>query len=210
MKNKKIYWILIGLVFFVLVLEKNFFLNEIGNFLIVKSALKPADAIVVLAGDEYERVKYAVTLYQKGMAKYIIMSGKITEGDSVSEAESMKDEAVQMGAPAKNIILETKSGHTYEHPLFIKPILIERNFKTVIIVSSPYHMRRVSILFDREFHTTPIKLIYSPVEHSWFHAERWWKNKTARRIVLSEYLKMTVNVLGSKIDGYLYKFFEIE
>ncbi len=175
MRNKRL--LFYCFVFLLLViLGGRYLLPAMASFLLVKDDLKLADVIVVLGGDDDRRVKQAVALYQQGFSKFLIMSG--TDRDhSMRMVNEMKSAALNAGVPADKILLEPQSQHTYQHPVFVKPIMLAHGFKSAIIVSSPYHMRRVAMLFDREFRGTGIKLIYYPSRDSYFTPDNWWKNK---------------------------------
>ena len=172
----------------------------------VQDELKQADVIVVLSGDS-ERVKEAVNLYERGFSRYMIMSGGSSRS-AVSMAERMKEQAVRLGVPDEAIILEPKAQHTYDHPVFVKPILRARGFQSAIVVSSPFHMRRSAMLFNRSFRNSGVELIYHPVRESWFKVEYWWKRTRSRRIVLREYMKMSVNVFGIRASEIVGEFIE--
>jgi len=209
MKKRKILYLVTFFVFlaFILVVEKNLYLRALGSFLVVRDELRNADVIVVLAGDN-ERVDQAVKLYKEGFSKFIIMTGG--RKDSLTTfAEEMKKYAVQAGVPAERILKEPKADHTYQHPLFVKPILVSHGFKSTIVVSSPYHMRRAKMLFDRVFYKTGIKLIYYPVTNSWFDKEDWWKNEEGWKVVLLEYSKMAVNFWGIRASDLFCALFNL-
>ncbi len=204
MNVKKRFYVIFLVLVMVLILAINWvsFLRMLGAFLVIKDDLRPADAIVVLGGDN-ERVVQAVDLYQEGFAHFIIISG----ADPFFIIEEMKKLAVKGGVPAERILLEPKARHTFQHPLFVKPILLDHGFTSVIVVSSPYHMRRAAMLFNGEFRGTGIKLLYYPAQHSWFDAKHWWQSAEGRRVVFSEYAKMSVNSLGCDFDEFLLSIF---
>ena len=172
--------------------------RALGHFLVVSNDLKKADVIVVLAGDS-ERVGQAVALYKQGLADYIIMSGGVSESPDTM-AESMKRQARGMGVPEDHIFLEPRSQHTYQHPFLVAPLLCEHRFKSAIIVSSPYHMRRVALLFNRAFKHSGVKLMYCPAAGSWFSPDTWWQSAGGRKVVYLEYMKMVVNVFGKSVN----------
>ncbi|MDH4230420.1 MAG: YdcF family protein [Nitrospirota bacterium] len=177
--------ILAALVFFV----HPFLLDKAGRILYQKDELKPADVIVILAGDEKERVEYGVYLYRDDWAKKdrIIMSG----GPLVwkySWASLMKEHAEYLGIPGKNILLEDKSRNTEENAKYTKEIFQKRGYKSLILVTSPYHSKRAFTIF-RKVMGNDIKIISAPVEKSWFTFEDWWKRRRDRSMVLNEYSK---------------------
>jgi uncharacterized SAM-binding protein YcdF (DUF218 family) len=196
---KRIVWLIIGLFIIALIL----FLAKgpIGSFLIVQDQLKKVDVIVVLGGDN-ERVEEAARLYKKGFLRHIIMSGGSFDAQ-VSMAEVMKEQAVRLDVPQENIIVEAEARHTFEHPVFVKPIMQARGFKSAIVVSSPYHMRRTAMLFDRTFKNSGIDLIYYPVQDTWFNVDRWWTSAPSRRVVVMEYTKLVINFFGNRFSKFV-------
>jgi len=196
---KRIVW-LTAVILFLFLARKPLFM-AVGSFLIVQDELKQVDVIIVLGGDD-ERVKEAVYLYKEGISKNMIMTGGSSDA-KVSKAEVMKRQAMRLGIPEERIILEPKSRHTYEHPIFVKPILRAQGFKSAIVLSSPYHMRRSAMLFDRAFKDSGIKLIYYPVQESWFKVDQWWTSAISRKTVCQEYMKLVVNAFGNRFSKFI-------
>ena len=167
----------------------SFILDWAGKLIYKKDDLKPADAIVVLSGEENERVEYAVYLFREDWAKKdrLIMSG----GPLVwrhSWASLMKEHAEYLGISGKNILLEDKSMTTEENARYTKEILRENGYKSLILVTSPYHSRRAAIIFQKVL-GKEIKVLSAPVEDSWFKFSDWWKRRRDRAAVFSEYSK---------------------
>jgi len=167
----------------------SFILDWAGKLIYKKDDLKPADAIVVLSGEENERVEYAVYLFREDWAKKdrLIMSG----GPLVwrhSWASLMKEHAEYLGIPGKNILLEDKSRTTEENARYTKEILRKNDYKSLILVTSPYHSRRAAIIFQKVL-GKEIKVLSAPVEDSWFKFSDWWKRRRDRAAVFSEYSK---------------------
>jgi uncharacterized SAM-binding protein YcdF (DUF218 family) len=107
--------ILIALVIVstLLFLGHGFILGKIGRYLYYEDKLKPADVIVILAGEETERVEYGVKLFKEGWARKdrIILAG----GPLVWKytfASLMREQAISLGVPKKDILLEDKSRTT--------------------------------------------------------------------------------------------------
>jgi uncharacterized SAM-binding protein YcdF (DUF218 family) len=168
---------------------RGFLLEKAGAYLYKKDEFKPADAIVVLAGEEKERVEYGAKLFKEGWARKdrIIMSG----GPAVwkySWASLMKAQAVCLGVSGNSIIVEDRSRSTEENAIFTKEILVKRGYKSIILVTSPYHSKRASVIFGRVL-GSGIKIISAPSEESWFKFDDWWKRVRDRDMVLSEYSK---------------------
>lgn len=166
-----------------------FLLAKAADFLIKQDALKPADVIVALGGEETERVEYAVALYKDGWAKKdrIIMTG----GPVVwkyTAAGLMKEYAEYLGVGSRSVLLAEKSRSTEADAKYVKEILVGHGYKSIILVTSPYHSKRASIIFAKVL-GSDVKIINAPVEKSWFKVHEWWKRDRDRDVALSEYSK---------------------
>jgi len=173
-----------------LYLGHGFILEKAGRYLYYKDELKPADVIVILAGEKTERVEYGAKLFKEGWARKdrIILSG----GPVVWKytwASLMKEQALHLGVPDKAILLEEKSSSTEENARYTKEILDKHGYKTCILVTSPYHSKRASKIFTKIM-GDKIKIISAPVDNSWFRFEQWWERKRDRAAVLREYSKL--------------------
>lgn len=125
-------------------------------FHVYDDTAQKADAIVVLgAQSKYKntinpclvaRVKKAVTLQKQGLSSHIVMSGGVDRFGEESEAVIMKKLATEEGILSDGIFLEEKSKNTYENLLFTREVLKKNNFRTIIIVSDPYHLPRAGLI----------------------------------------------------------------
>ncbi|MCZ8240177.1 MAG: YdcF family protein [Leptospiraceae bacterium] len=118
-----------------------------------------ADAIVVLGGmvnnltripnrteltGAVDRLTDAISLYKAGKAKKILFTGGsgILFFEGVSEASQAYRLLIAMGIPEQDIILEDKSRNTRENASFTLGILKEQGAKSIILVTSAFHMKR--------------------------------------------------------------------
>ncbi|AKN33684.1 hypothetical protein Ccar_23815 [Clostridium carboxidivorans P7] len=127
-----------------------------------------SDCIIVLGCKVYGstpspfliwRTDEGLRLFKEGYGKYIIVSGGKGQGESISEAEAMKRYLVSKGVDSSKIILEDKSASTMANLINSKSIMEKKNFKTAIIVSNKYHLKRASLMATQE----GIKASYSGV-----------------------------------------------
>ena len=152
------------------------FIWSIGSFLKKADLPKRADAIIVFAGGVgesgkagqgyEERVQYAVQLYRGGYAKKMIFSSGYMY--ALKEPLVMKALAIALGTPEEAIALEDEAKNTYENVKFTKRILDKEKWDEILLVSSPYHMRRVSLVFNKI--APNINVVYSPVTNSLFYS----------------------------------------
>ncbi len=135
----------------------------------ISQAPQQADVIVVFGGgvgeggspgkSTIERARYAAELYKNGYARHIVFSsGYIYK---YNDAENMKLIALSADVSEQDIILEQKANSTYENAKFTAEILDDHNWDTILLVSSPYNMRRASLVFRKL--DKDLKVIYTPV-----------------------------------------------
>jgi uncharacterized SAM-binding protein YcdF (DUF218 family)/glycosyltransferase involved in cell wall biosynthesis len=153
-----------------------------------------ADAIVVFAGGVgesgeagggyQERVKQAIDLYKGGYARYMVLSSGFVY--SFREAEVMRAIAVDNGVPAASIVLELKAASTYDNVRFVKDILDDHHWVRILLVSSPYHMRRAMMTWQ---HQAPwITVLPTPPLQSQFYEHARGASLGQIRGIVWEYL----------------------
>ena len=140
-----------------------------------------ADAIVVLGAAQYvgrpspvlrARVDHAVSLWKRGLAPTLILTGGTGVGDTTSEAAVARKYAMSRGVPDQAIVIEQHGRTTSESMQAVARIMDDREKNTVILVSDPFHMLRLSILarrFGLVPYTSPTRT--SPITSN--REERW-------------------------------------
>ncbi len=117
------------------------------------------DVIVVLGGDSYNTgvlqeasLKRLLTgfVLHKETGKPIILSGGSKVINSPPEAQGMKSMLLSLGVDKRSIITDVRSTTTRENARFTKELMLKRNYKSAIIVTSAYHMKRAIRSFERE------------------------------------------------------------
>jgi uncharacterized SAM-binding protein YcdF (DUF218 family) len=159
---------------------------------------RQADAIVVFAGGVgesgvagggyQERLKQALDLYRGGFAPRMIFSSGFVF--SFSEAQVMRDLALANGVPAAAIELETNAANTYENVRFTREILAAHGWRRVLLVSSPYHMRRAMLTWRKA--APDIEVVASPVPYSQFYYHARGASLDQIRGLLHEYAAIVV------------------
>lgn len=176
--------VLAGIVY----LGRSFVLDKAGRYIYEKDELRPADVIVILGGEEEERVEYGVKLFKEGWARKdrIIMTGGPVVGRHTA-AGLMKELAEELGVPGRLILLADKSRSTEQDAGYTGEILKKNGYKSLVLVTSPYHSKRASIIFKRAL--PGIRIISAPSDKSWLSFDEWWKRTRDRDMVLSEWSK---------------------
>ena len=177
--------------------------SVISTPLRITESPRPADVIVVFAGGAgesghpgqgyEERVAWAAELYRQGFADRLLFSSGYTY--AFREPDVMKAVAVSLGIPAEAVLVETASTNTWQNAVFTNRLLDAHGWDEALMVSSPYHMRRVRFVWNR---VAPEKRItYVPVPMSRFYqhgrdaqGHRTWRQANVAQLcaILHEYL----------------------
>jgi uncharacterized SAM-binding protein YcdF (DUF218 family)/glycosyltransferase involved in cell wall biosynthesis len=166
----------------------------IASPLLVTAPPEPADAIVVLgggvgesgvvaSGSYEERVRRAVDLYQDKLARTIVFSSAYSY--LFNEAEVMKALATNQGIPASDILVETRAGSTRDNVLRVRDIAEREGWRRVLLVSSPYHMRRAVLTWEKL--APNVAVISTPVVQSRFYAHGLGASASQIRGIAHEY-----------------------
>ena len=134
-------------------------------------ATSHADAAIVLGaaafGDDpspvlRERVNHAIQLYETGMVSSLIMTGGQGATGNASEARVAANFAIANGIPGAAILLDECSRDTVANLRHARQIGVEAGFTTYLVVSTPYHMRRVTLIaadLDLDVKSSPTRTI---------------------------------------------------
>lgn len=167
----------------------------IGFYLSPQNPLHKTDAIVVISGGETEaRVAEASLLYREHYAPVVIFSGAAKSG-TVSNALAMSRIAARQGVPVSAEVLEEKSATTAANADEVAEIVKQAGYKSIILVTSPYHQRRASIEFHRALSKSVTIINHSATDSIW-RKSSWWSNNKARSLTLSESWKVLFLSIG--------------
>ena len=198
---------LLGLLFAICVLYIGG-CRRAGSWLIKEKLPEHADALVILMGNFPERVLQAADIYDKGLANRIAIvyesMGPYRELESrgasiVRTTEQARDASVALGVPADSIVmLPGDARSTLDEAIAVRDYLkLNPSLDTLILVSSPAHMRRAYMIFRAALRNSPQKIFVgcSPSSYSDFNPGKWWRRKEDIQSVLSEYVKIISFVL---------------
>ena len=144
---------------------------------------RTADGIVVLTGGS-SRVSDAMELLADGYGKRLLISG-VHPTNAVSDiSRSLSDNQSLLGCC---VDLDRSAVNTRSNAAETRRWAHERGFKSLIVVTSNYHMPRAIVELS---HAMPdIVLIPFAVVGDKWRDEPWWTSGGTFRLVLSEYVK---------------------
>lgn len=161
----------------------------LGFYLSPQSKLAKSDVIIAISGgDTIARAVEAVRLYNEGWAPHIIFSGAALDPTSPSNAQIMAKAAEAQGVPSSAIEIEEASTSTQENAADVATMIKGRGYHQLILVTSPYHQRRASILFERAVGQGITILNHSSFDQAWRRSD-WWATSYSRALTLSELQK---------------------
>jgi len=147
---------------------------------------RPADGIVVLTGGA-SRIADAIELLAAGRGKRLLISG-VHPTTSSSELARLSPAygrwmtcCVDLGHAAVNT-----TGNAIETRQWVT----DRGFRSVIVVTSNYHMPRTMAELRRRM--PDVALVPFPVVTDKMRSEAWWSSAPTAKLLFSEYLKYIV------------------
>jgi uncharacterized SAM-binding protein YcdF (DUF218 family) len=176
------------------------FLN-VGLWLAPQQRLQKADAIFVLAGTVAERPLEAADLYEAGYAPRILVTRDTpepaalvagTRGASLPQRfELNREMLLELGVPPSALIVPDRiHDNTASEAETLREVALKLGWKRVIVVSSIYHLRRVSIACRRQLQGTGIELIFHGTRYDPAVPGRWWTRRNDIRWVVGEVPKV--------------------
>lgn len=179
-----------------------FILTAIGGILIIADPLKKADAVVVLSGgSDLSRMQEAARLYKDKYADMFILTETGQELRNFNESATFyfQLQAMDMGVPSGAILItEQHASSTYEEAKAVRKLLEQRQFKSCIVVTDPFHTFRTRLIFREVFQDSGITVRVRPVRGHWYRSTTWWTTAEGREATIQEYIKIFGYFLGVK------------
>jgi uncharacterized SAM-binding protein YcdF (DUF218 family) len=172
---------------------RTLWLPMLADFLVVNQPVEKADAIYVLGGFDPIRAPAAASLFRAGYAPRVLVSAyphsppqaKWLNSDSMACYKLL----VAAGVPAQEVDVIGTASSTYEEAINLKEYLRRHPVKSLLIVTSHFHSRRVQWTFTRAL-ADQVKLIVVESDNRHFYTYDWWRNSYGRLVVFNEYTKL--------------------
>ncbi|MFY9751260.1 MAG: YdcF family protein [Candidatus Acidiferrales bacterium] len=162
-------------------------LRVAGNFWVDEDSPEISDAIVVLAGDNYDadRAARAAELFKAGWAPRIVASGHYLR-PYASASEFEQRDLEQRGVPAAAIVpLPLRVGNTIEEAREVSEFLAAHRWRKILLVTSNYHTRRSEYVYARLLAPgSELRVIAAP--DSQYDPNNWWRQRESVKIFFQE------------------------
>ena len=180
---------------------------HLGTFLASEDPLTKADAIFVLAGTQMTRPLEGADLYVEGYAPRLVLSREVLEpafavierrGATLSsQVERARDVLIRMGVPATAIVLPDRlHDSTAAEAITLRELAQTNHWRTVIVVSSKFHLRRARFAMERELDGTGVRVLMRGSRYDDARPEQWWRQRGDIRDILTEVPKFAAYALG--------------
>ncbi len=200
-------WISLGvtLTFFIcLFIYRNSILGGIGHFLTVAEspvATSSNNTFFVLGGNGFERGKGAALLANEFPTTQFICTGG---GDTLNEMRALglnltssnltRKCMLENGVDSLRVTELGVATSTYEESEEILAYCTNNNLKEISVVSSDFHLRRMSLVFGEKFQEKGIVVHFFGTETKDFKAESWWTFEAGLITTFNEYIKLVYYV----------------
>ena len=117
-----------------------------GQFDVILVLGNPAKSDGSIAPVARSRVLEGIRQYRAGVAPNLLMTGGAVQNRFV-EAQVMQQFARSQGVPPTALFAEGESKNTIQNAYYSYKIMQAHNWTSALIVSSPTHLRRASLIF---------------------------------------------------------------
>ncbi len=175
-----------------------------ADFLAASDEPAPADAIVVL-GHDPSRVFQAADAFRDGLAPRVVLSRPVraprnvflesqgiaypwfeTTGRAILVARGVPEAAIE-------VLPESVISTATEAVAFGRALPDARR---LLVVTSPYHVFRTRLIFNRELPDRDIRVVASRYEALPRH---WWREQETAILVLMEFVKLPFYAVGGRL-----------
>ncbi len=149
-----------------------------GRWLVVATPLHRADLIVALGGDR-GRQETAAELLRRGIAPRVLFVG----------ADARQRDYECLGIPASSAVpLLPEAYTTGEEAERVRDLVRSSGYRSVLIVTAPYHSRRARWIFRRAFSGTGVEVEVATTVIRAFRIDNWWTTHMGQKTIGGEYL----------------------
>ena len=183
----------LALVLVGLYLVRHPLLGFLGQNWIVEDPLQKSDAIIELSIDNFyaDRATRTAEIYRQGLGTVVVASGvRLRPYAGVSEL--MEHDLIERGVPKEKILRYPHDAeNTREEGEALAKLAAQKNWKSVIIVTSNYHTRRTRYIFRRTFPEN-ISVSVAGARDGDFDPERWYEKRKSIKEFVREVAGMAV------------------
>jgi uncharacterized SAM-binding protein YcdF (DUF218 family) len=164
------------------------------RWLVVNQDPVKADLIVVLGGGGAGRLRQGLSLFDQGFAKQVLLVDE-SVNDWTQITNYLCKDCIITG---KNVVILTGSTSTFTDASLVKAYCLAHHIKSFLVVTDPFHTRRVWLTFLNEFKQSPILFTVISSGDKQFlppPGKPWWTDQATLESVWVEMIKCVYVIL---------------
>ena len=167
-----------------------------ANWLDVSEPPQASDDVLVLGGEPNVRPFVAAALYDAGLAKRVLIPKVKRTGDAEgstfpSEQEVIRRVLLKRGVPDEAIVpLPDEVDSTADEAASLGRYLDDNPERTVTVVTTCYHTRRVRWIFRKQLGPRAERLRFVGGPTDGYDTSNWWRSEDGCCRYANEYLKL--------------------
>lgn len=170
-------------------------IRGLGTYLVEDAPPRPADAIIVLAGDMFgDRMRKGCDLLRQGLAPRALVSGPPALY-GVHEDRFAIQWAGTLGCPVDKLEgVPHNARSTAEEAEVFARLLHARGYKSYLMVTSDFHTRRAGRIFRRAIPDIPATVVAAP--YRYYRPGAWWSERESAKTFFFEWVKTVTSWFG--------------
>ena len=168
-------------------------ISKAGRFLEAPgSAPSRADVVVVLGGESGDRALTAARLFRESLAQRLVVTALDMSPPEVWPAylHWRAQVLADFGVPLERIIGDPDSTNSWEEAVNTRRIMEANGWRRALVVSDPYHMRRLSWTWARAFKDSGLSYSLVATSPKYWNPDGWWRDEKIAPYVIMEYIKL--------------------
>jgi len=183
-------------------------LRAAGRVLVVDEPVGPADVIVVPAWAGAAGAIDASDLIQRGIANRVALLPEAPEpaeqelarrGVSFGDQNAALVQLLRSLKVANVEVIPDPAAGTEAEGQVLLAWCEQHQFRSILVVSSPDHSRRVGRVIRRAMRGHPTKVMIRSARYSSFDPDRWWTTRDGMRTEIVELEKLLLDVVRHPI-----------
>jgi uncharacterized SAM-binding protein YcdF (DUF218 family) len=164
----------------------------VGAILIVADPVDKVNAVVVLSGDDGDRLDLALYMLEKDFVSSLVLTNTNNTANAV-----LRREAIAGGfSPARISLTPERVDSTVEEAEAVRALAESKHWSDLMVVTDPYHSLRTRLIFRDVFAGTGITIRVRPVAGHWFRSTTWFFHPRGWRMAGLEVVKVIFYLLG--------------
>ena len=162
---------------------------HLADWLVVDSEAHPADVAVVLGGGGGSRLRKGLELYEQGLVNALVLVDERERAWSNMLAQQCPD----CKTGGKPLTILTGSTSTTTDAVLVHEHCDAKGIKSLLVVTDPYHTRRASLAFNRQFAGSGIEVTTvssGDYRERLSPSEYWWRDEVTLRVIGAEAAKI--------------------